>query len=106
MSRSVDVDTVKSLILDFPEWMTFDKVRAIKILENAPTVEHPLGSWIPVSERLPKMSGLYLVSIDDLVTTLSFDGIGFRNKGGIRVEVSAWMLLPDSYKGGEGYEND
>ena len=54
--------------------------------------------WIPVYESLPTYTGLYLVSIDDLVTTMSFDGAGFRNHGSVRVEVDAWMSLPEPYK--------
>ena len=66
---------------------------AIKTLE-----EKSQGGWIPVSKRWPAFTGLYLVSIDDLVTAMSFDGTGFRNHGGVRIEVDAWMSLPKSYK--------
>lgn len=54
-------------------------------------------SWIPVSERLPEYSGLYLISLGDFVSTLSFDGTGFRNSGGVRIEVYAWQPLPEPY---------
>ena len=122
MSRLIDADALKEHKFLSPQFVQIGGRRNGKTLENinrayqkgwndaidaiidnAPTGDQPTGEWIPVSERLPKMSGLYLVSIDDLVATLSFDGIGFRNKGGIRVEVSAWMPLPEPYrKGGEG----
>lgn len=76
-----------------------------RIIDNAPTVEQPTGEWIPVKERLPTKTGLYLVSIDDLVTTLNYAGTCFVNRGGVRVDVDAWMTLPNPYrKGGEKNE--
>ena len=38
---------------------------AISLLEKAPTVE-PEPQWIPVTERLPKTSKQYLVTVDEL----------------------------------------
>lgn len=61
-------------------------------------VEGPKGDWNSLSDGRPACTGLYLVSIDDLVTTMSFDGTGFRNHGGESVEVDAWMPLPEPYK--------
>ena len=63
-------------------------------------VERPQGEWIPVSERLPEYSGLYLISIDDLVTVANFTGTYFSNRGGVRVVVDAWQPLPEPYKKG------
>ena len=71
---------------------------ALSIIGGTPYEERPHGDWIPVSERLPEFTGLYLISIDNLVTALSFDGTGFMNRGGVRIEVDAWMSLPKSYK--------
>lgn len=53
--------------------------------------------WIPVSERLPKYSGLYLISVDDVVTVANFTGTYFMHRGGGRVEVYAWKPLPKPY---------
>lgn len=53
--------------------------------------------WIPVSERSPKKTGLYLVSIGDLVTTESFDGYDFRTRAFVRFVPDAWMPLPKPY---------
>lgn len=55
--------------------------------------------WIPVSERLPEKTGLYLISIDDLVTTGSFDGHNFRTRTMVEFIPDAWMPLPKPYKG-------
>lgn len=67
-------------------------------IDNAPTVEERSQEWIPVSEKLPEFSGLYLVSIDSLVTVLNFSGTVFTNNRGCRVEVIAWQPLPEPYK--------
>ena len=67
---------------------------------NAPTVEErPQGEWIPVSERLPEYSGLYLISVDELVTVANFTGTYFMHRGGF-VEVDAWKPLIEPYKKG------
>lgn len=67
----------------------------IKQLEEA---ERPQGKWIPVSERLPEFTGLYLISVDDVVTVANFTGTYFMHRGGGRVKVYAWQLLPAPYK--------
>ena len=62
--------------------------------------ERPQGEWIPVSERLPEYSGLYLISVDDLVTVANFTGTYFMHRGGGMVKVYAWQPLPEPYKKG------
>lgn len=54
--------------------------------------------WIPVSEKLPEKTGIYLISIGDLVTSKSFDGHNFRTESAIRFIPDAWMPLPKPYK--------
>ena len=72
---------------------------AIKALE-----EKEADRWIPVSERLPEYSGLYLISVDDVVTVANFTGAYFMHRGGGRVEVYAWKSLPKPYESEEGAE--
>ena len=60
--------------------------------------KRPQGEWIPVSERWPSFSGLYLVSVDDLVTVAHFTGVCFINRRGLMIDVSAWQELPEPYK--------
>lgn len=71
-------------------------------------IERPTGEWIPVSERLPDYSGLYLVSIDELVTVADFIGgehfMRLEVRGGVLIDVDAWMPLPEPYK--EGRKNE
>ena len=57
--------------------------------------------WTDSNERLPQYTGLYLVSIDDLVTVANFDGAEFRNREMLVIKVDAWQSLPDPYKPSE-----
>lgn len=57
------------------------------------------GRWIPTSERLPEKTGIYLISIGDLVASKSFDGHNFRTESEVRFVPDAWMPLPKPYKG-------
>ena len=70
------------------------------IANGTPYEERPQGEWIPVSKSWPAFTGLYLVSIDDLVTVANFTGAYFINKRGLMLNVSAWQLLPEPYKKG------
>ena len=63
--------------------------------------ERPQGKWISVSERLPKYSGLYLISIYDLVTVANFTGKYFCDRQMDKfIDVMAWQPLPKPYKKG------
>jgi len=68
--------------------------------------ERTQGEWIPVSERLPEYSGLYLISIYDLVTVANFTGKYFCDRQMDKfIDVMAWQPLPKPYKKG-GAENE
>lgn len=55
--------------------------------------------WIPVSERLPKESGFYLVSTTDCITIMEFcKGWISQNIGSCNWYVKAWQPLPKPYK--------
>lgn len=98
---------------------------AFDIIDNAPTIEErPDGKWIPVSERLPKEDGEYLLwgKIDeDEEVEYTFIGnydegseqfgiwherFDSRTLGSLGCEfyeyskVIAWQPLPKPYKGG------
>ena len=63
--------------------------------------ESPQGGWIPVCERLPEYTGLYLISIYDLVTVANFTGKHFCDRQMDNfVDVIAWQPLPEPYKKG------
>jgi len=62
-------------------------------VESLPPVT-PQPKWIPVSERLPKEDGLYLVYTEEQPFVCPFKDSEFFID-----EVLAWMPLPESYKG-------
>ena len=39
--------------------------KVLELIQNAPTVERPTGEWIPVSERLPKISERVLLTLNN-----------------------------------------
>ena len=75
------------------------------------------GGWIPCSERLPDQYGNYLISIEkdgpDIGTINPNDprGCGLCDANGFywasdkALNITAWMPLPESYRGDER-END
>ncbi len=85
----------------------------INYIKHLPSVQ-PEQKWIPVSERLPKSSGVYIVTrefndgIDcaDLTDACYFDGTStWHNDNRINHDreyvdkkIKAWMPLPEPYK--------
>lgn len=90
-------------------------------IEESPTV----NEWIPVSERLPKEHGAYLVTFsampkDKMIVTILLYGKPLMPSRKIKEacwydsyseygdivcdDVVAWMPLPEPYKGGENHE--
>ena len=82
-------------------------VAFIKNMENVPAADVP--RWIPVTERLPKKYGKYLVSVyfnscvgGELLWYGQINGKDAFYYGDTEWdEVIAWMPLPTPYKGGE-----
>lgn len=76
-------------------------------IRSIPSVK-PLDNqlqWIPVSERLPKEEGYYLVTLDCRIDGVSVTFLWFHgnNTGweSCAYSVIAWMPLPPSYQGEE-----
>lgn len=65
-------------------------------------IEKALNSvkgWIPVSERLPEHDGLYLATNDKWGEREVFAEIFHEGKFIGNGNITAWMPLPDPYKG-------
>lgn len=76
---------------DVPSSSTYEEHRLVLDLLDQ-------TEWIPVSERLPQETGLYLVSTGNLVVTYPFDRQNFRLRpGSTTVYADAWMKLPKPY---------
>lgn len=79
-----------------------------------------VGKWIPVSERLPENDDIVLITMDDSITVRGVfveqlsNELGFFKEGvwhwGYEIgeaywpettHVTAWMPLPEVYKGDE-----
>lgn len=83
------------------QWLEQDnKLRKMEI-ETAHECGKHANGWIPISEDWPETTGLYLVSIGDLVTVKLFDGHHFLTNGFYGFVPDAWMPLPKTYKAGE-----
>lgn len=96
---SIDLSRVNDMKLCIRYYKANDNDEYSYVTEGFTIQEEiPQGEWIPVSKCWPAFSGLYLVSIDDLVTVANFTGAYFINKRGLMLNVSAWQLLPEPYK--------
>ena len=56
------------------------------------------NKWIKYKSKKPSFTGLYLVSVGELVTVLNFTGFNFETKTGVQIEPEAWQPLPNPYK--------
>lgn len=91
------------------EWLTLDiKERSTADFLELCKEAQPEPHWIPCSERLPEVKigwdsevNIYLVTVDDGAIYTDIDIIrksGFDKYGS---NVTAWMPLPEPYKGGD-----
>lgn len=81
----IKIDIPKAAITQRKRNEALDK--AIKAIEQT--------SWIPVSERLPLLTGKYLVTVKNgNVYAAVFDSWSGR----FQVAATAWMSLPEPYK--------
>lgn len=124
-NRILEVEPCEDKIIewkkDFKEYinslsMLNDDYKGImEYIDELPVTPHPkVGHWIPVSERLPKHSGEFLVSvIDGSGEDNDYKAVGvawFAHKKDYDIKESewrelridetviAWMPLPESYK--------
>ena len=80
---------------------TYDKACIIGVIEDLPTAQQ----WIPCSEKLPIQSGWYLVTINWYgylsCSIKHFIGKEFHRVNTETGDITAWMPLPEPYKGDE-----
>ena len=116
MARYIDADAlIKSDESYNPVKWTHEYGKVVKLddIKNAPTadvVERKKGEWIPCSERLPKYDDWQIVTIKDESGDRPYVYTDFgwyldAAKCWIvdaeqRIDVVAWMLLPEPYKEG------
>jgi hypothetical protein len=96
----------------FPLWTITERDEegidiAIELLKTEPKHE----KWVPCSERLPKNEGWVIVTILDEYgdTPYRYTGFGWYLEvancwiidAEQRTDVTAWMPLPEPYKGGD-----
>lgn len=74
------------------------------LIDNAPPVERPKSEWIPVSERLPDLFEVVLVT-DETNNVFEYERRPLDEEGNVCREWSflgrkiiAWMPLPEPYK--------
>lgn len=106
--RLIDADALKMRDISPEAWYSpMWGLEQIDI-DDAPTIEIP--KWIPVTERLPKEKGEYLVTYhpcywDDVRDAVLVGIDMFRGKTTWakmkHQRVIAWMPLPKAYKEGE-----
>lgn len=109
--RLIDADELKKCVL---KWLPQDPcgreekefpfetdicVSMLMEIDEQPTIT-PEPHWIPVTERLPEVSGLYLVSVKN-DHKRKYSKTAWFEKGTwfARQDIIAWMPLPESYKG-------
>ena len=86
-----------------------ERIQLKHMIADAPTVypEQPkMGKWIPCKKKLPEKYGFYLVSLNNGTTDFCLWNameFGWESSGIFSKcdEVTAWMPLPEPYRGGE-----
>lgn len=98
ISRKVALDAIDEAVDEFDDYHENDGlVRAEEIIADLP------DGWIPCGVKLPNDYDSYLVTDYDYFIDVAFyDGVRwwYRDCKG-EPEVSAWMPLPQPYKGGQ-----
>ena len=96
------------------EQTCLSKCESYHFLATLPSVNPQEPKWIPVSERLPKSDGVYIVTREftdgfecvDLADACYFDGTSIwhndnrinHDREYVDKKIKAWMPLPEPYK--------
>ena len=99
-----DADLLIGINRDLAQFDKDCKQNAVDMLKKAPTVDAIPFKWTPCSERLPKETGTYLVTINyhgnTYVSMDNFSPSGWELTGwtGLATRL-AWAKVPEPYKG-------
>ena len=101
VSRKAVHDMLENLPITVEDkWFNWLQKACMRLAE-LPSVTPQASSWIPVTERLPKKDGLYLVSVKNDHLRRYSKTCWYSDKNWFaRQDVVAWQPLPESYKGG------
>ena len=112
ISRKVVLDKIEEVCFSKKqEWVDFrvsqgsngQRDLIIKFIESLPSISENPNKWIPVSERLPgdKDVEVLTTDINDYLITAYYwsDDEEWRDSNDYRrINVTAWMPLPEPYK--------
>ena len=112
ISRKVVLDKIKEVCFSRKQkWVDFrvsygsngQRDLIIKFIESLPSISENPNKWIPVSERLPgdKDVEVLTTDINDYLITAYYwsDDEEWRDSNDYRrINVTAWMPLPEPYK--------
>ena len=78
--RLIDADYLKELITDYPEWNKFDKNRAIKTIDNAPSIDNLINAE-DFKERINNNEYIYLqANAEDIIDAIDCEITYFKEK--------------------------
>ena len=104
MSRYIDADAYRAKWADIFDSAYGDSCCKMfkKSIDAQPTADVP--QWIPCSERLPYSQEDVLCDDDGRVTIGYYtdEEVGWHDTHSYRIYPTAWMPLPEPWKGGRG----
>ena len=111
LAKDINVTTTDAIsrqatLLPYAELRDDDVISVRTIRDNIkyllPVQPQKVGKWIPVTERLPEKSGNYLITYKCGVTMAYYYTNGsWMTKNQATHTVTAWMPLPNPWKGEE-----
>ena len=97
------IDALDKRFDNIPMDQTAEILMLRKDLRELPTVWHGRQQWIPVSELLPEEDGFYLVTVNYGGAAWVHESYFMQcNSRGVHwdyPDVTAWMPMPEHYKG-------
>ena len=110
MTRYINADSLLDYLRPLAGYELISLKSVKQSIDSEPTAdirEVMASAWIPVTERLPEESGVYLATVQfpsvRVVTLLYYSAWykEFRSTEGNDLCVTAWMPKPEPYRGDE-----